>query len=405
MQHPTGAGLSFDNIKRPNPWRRFADSAPRADGKSYQKQTAAHALAAQHHVAEKTIRNDAAYAQAIDTLVERVGPETRQALLARDTRVTQQDVKTLAKLATTDSNKAKEALEAVAGTKTPKQARKIVRDAAQHARAHAAEMDAIARSNIPEDEWPASLRPKPATTKKESTAEPRPDAANAGPATNGQPLPDAGFPHVVVSEPDTLESILKQVCLSLKALYWHLTPSGWLPLAQEQIDALAQQGDFCTVLGRSWRAFEKVLSTSEAFRLALKSQESPASATTEPETPPAQVAPGTIAEQLLAVLRAAPAGLTNAQLAKALGKKQTDTFRPLERLIKQGAVRKAGTTYVLVEQQESTASANGQTCVHYPRTFSTDLDVLYCQTRDQLLWGVATPQKAMTATAGNSRQM
>ena len=43
--------------------------------------------------------------------------------------------------------------------------------------------------------------------------------------------------------------------------------------------------------------------------------------------------------------------------------------------------------------------------MHYPRTFSTDLDVLYCQTRDQLLWGVATPQKAMTATAGNSRQM
>jgi hypothetical protein len=44
-------------------------------------------------------------------------------------------------------------------------------------------------------------------------------------------------------------------------------------------------------------------------------------------------------------------------------------------------------------------------CVHYPRTFSTDLDVLFCQTRDQLLCGVATPHKAMTATEGNSRQM
>src|SRR5215813_11528578 len=30
----------------------------------------------------------------------------------------------------------------------------------------------------------------------------------------------------------------------------------------------------------------------------------------------------------------------------------------------------------------------------YPRTFSTDLDVLFCQTRDQLLCGVATPHKA-----------
>ena len=33
------------------------------------------------------------------------------------------------------------------------------------------------------------------------------------------------------------------------------------------------------------------------------------------------------------------------------------------------------------------------------------LDVLFCQTRDQLLCGVATPQKAMTAPEGNSRQM
>src|SRR5262245_36066245 len=39
-----------------------------ASGKSYQKHDTAKGLAERHHVAEKTIRNDAAYANAIDTI-------------------------------------------------------------------------------------------------------------------------------------------------------------------------------------------------------------------------------------------------------------------------------------------------------------------------------------------------
>jgi hypothetical protein len=78
----------------------------------------------------------------------------------------------------------------------------------------------------------------------------------------------------------------------------------------------------------------------------------PAPAPPTPTTPPAQGAPGTIAEQIVAVLHAAPGGLANPAIAKALGKKLTDTFEPLKRLIKRGHVRKEGVTYFLVEPQE-----------------------------------------------------
>ena len=135
-----------------------------ASGKSYQKHDTAQALAAAHKVAEKTIRNDAAYAKAIDTLATVVGPAARPALLARTTKVTQGDVKTLAKIATTQAAAATKAFAAVQEAKTPKQARQIVQHAVREVRDYEAYIDAIARSNIPEDEWPASLRqtrPKP----------------------------------------------------------------------------------------------------------------------------------------------------------------------------------------------------------------------------------------------------
>jgi hypothetical protein len=67
--------------------------------------------------------------------------------------------------------------------------------------------------------------------------------------------------------------------------------------------------------------------------------------------PPAPVPPGTIAEQILGVLQTAPDGLTNAQIARALGKKQTDTHKPLERLVRHGKARKEGVMYFYVEQK------------------------------------------------------
>jgi hypothetical protein len=124
-------------------------------------------LAAAHGVSKNTIARDAVYAKAIDTLAEVVGPEARHALLARDTKVSQQDVKALAKIA---PYAAEEVLAAVRAVKTPKQVRKIVREATRQRREHDAYMDAIARSNCPEEDWPASLRPKPTPTPADGLA-------------------------------------------------------------------------------------------------------------------------------------------------------------------------------------------------------------------------------------------
>jgi phage N-6-adenine-methyltransferase len=96
--------------------------------------TTAQELASQHKVSKATIERDANYARNIDTLAETIGSEVRQTLLARETKVTQQDVKTLAKIATTHAPVAKETLAAVQEAKTPKQAREIVQRAARETR-------------------------------------------------------------------------------------------------------------------------------------------------------------------------------------------------------------------------------------------------------------------------------
>ena len=69
-----------------------------SDHNDTKSQNTAQRLAVQHHVSEPTIKRDGAYAAAIDLLAETVGPEVRQALLAREMKLTQADVKALATL-------------------------------------------------------------------------------------------------------------------------------------------------------------------------------------------------------------------------------------------------------------------------------------------------------------------
>jgi len=97
-----------------------------ASGKSYQKHDTAKALAERHHVAEKTIRNDAAYANAIDTIVDVAGPEARQTILARETKVTQKEVKQLADMVKADPQAAKEVLVAVQAAPTRQAAQAVL---------------------------------------------------------------------------------------------------------------------------------------------------------------------------------------------------------------------------------------------------------------------------------------
>ena len=136
----------------------------RADGNGYQKQTAAQGLAAQHKVAEKTIRNHDAYAKAIDTLSDTIDPAIGPAVLAREITLTQQDVRTLAKIAETDTWTTRHALDRVKHASTPKQVRAVVREAAREARQHQQELQKVADSHItgeiPEADWPERIKRK-----------------------------------------------------------------------------------------------------------------------------------------------------------------------------------------------------------------------------------------------------
>jgi hypothetical protein len=100
---------------------------PQSEGKSPHT---AQVLADQYHVGRATIERDAVYAKAIDTLAAVAGPEVRHALLGRETKVTQTEVKALAKMATQHPHMVKPTIGAALEAKTPKEARQIVREQA-----------------------------------------------------------------------------------------------------------------------------------------------------------------------------------------------------------------------------------------------------------------------------------
>jgi hypothetical protein len=82
-------------------------------------------LAAEHHVSRQTIRRDAAFATAVDT-VAAVAPDARQALLARDTKISREGVVQLAELARVDSAAAEVALTDMQAAPTAKEAREVL---------------------------------------------------------------------------------------------------------------------------------------------------------------------------------------------------------------------------------------------------------------------------------------
>jgi hypothetical protein len=129
--------------------------------------TASH-LAAEHKVSERTIKNDAAFSTAIDTLAAAVGGEdadtTRQALLARETHVDRQGVRTLAQIAThTNPQTAKHILEAMSAAPTPKAAKEVLRAAVKNDR------ELFARYGTSEDEEPRDDPPAPSVPASNGT--------------------------------------------------------------------------------------------------------------------------------------------------------------------------------------------------------------------------------------------
>jgi hypothetical protein len=152
--------LSYLRGKKYEIQKRQGKRTDLTSGKSYQKlPNTATALAQDYQVLEKTIRNDFAYSKALDTLAETVGKEVLPQMRDRDHKLTQQDVKTLAKIATQHPYAASEAIAAVREVKTPKQARQIVRAKVREAREYDERIDRMVRSELGEEA--ASPPPSP----------------------------------------------------------------------------------------------------------------------------------------------------------------------------------------------------------------------------------------------------
>ena len=88
-------------------------------------------LAEQHKVGARTIKRDAAFSRSVDTVAEAVGPEARQTILARDTKVARQDMQKLADIATSNPQTAQHVVEQVKQAPTPKAAKQIIHQAAK----------------------------------------------------------------------------------------------------------------------------------------------------------------------------------------------------------------------------------------------------------------------------------
>jgi hypothetical protein len=83
-------------------------------------------LAARHKVGERTIERDGAYARAIDAIAEVAGPEARQALLARETKLTHHEVKQLADVAQVSPPTVQQVMAGVRHATTPQVAKQMV---------------------------------------------------------------------------------------------------------------------------------------------------------------------------------------------------------------------------------------------------------------------------------------
>jgi hypothetical protein len=226
-------GKQYEMQKRQG--KRTDLTSHHSDGKS---QDTAQVLADQHKVGKATIERDGAYARAVDTIAAAVGPEARQAILARQTKVTQQDVKALAKIATQHAHTAKEALDAVQEVKTPKQARHIVRAKVREARDYEQYMDAMARSDGLAS-WPRHQEPPE--------------------------VQQRAWDLVYVEE---LGRRLTKALDSLDRLHAHLVgDQDWLAV---QLPALLEpQAALCIKLGECWGHMETLLLRSATVRQGL----------------------------------------------------------------------------------------------------------------------------------------
>jgi hypothetical protein len=371
-------------------------------------------LAKEHKVSKSTIKRDAAYASAIDTLADALGPDVRQAILTRDTKITREGVTQLAELARLDIAAAQEALTDIQAAPTTTEAREALtwHVGADHGRTtNAAPAPLVLEPEAPETdettapttwpqsgasgdyEWytpPAWLDP---VRQVLGTIDLDPascaDAQARVRATTYYTKDDDGLRHpwhghVFLNPPYKLpeiEHFLGKLVEELEAghtteailLVNNATETGWFQFISGHADIVFFPkgkirflhatrdetagpcvGQALLYFGKGVTRFCEVFGPLGLLMQPLASAQAAQLSLAEAPAPTPQEAPSTIADRILAALRGAPAGLTNAQIAAALGTKQTDTRWALGRFVQDGRVRHEGTQYVLLVQQEGT---------------------------------------------------
>jgi hypothetical protein len=283
--------LSYSRGLEYNLEKRQGKRTDLTSGNSYQKsQNAAEQLAQQHTVSEKTIRNDAAYARDVDLIAEAVGPEVRQSLLARETKVTKRDVHKLAQIAKDGSPQtAKHVLEAVADAKTPQVASRVVQMAhREHTRLSAYGAEA------------------------ELAVEPK------------RVVPT--LPPVI-----TFADFAEPACEALQ---------NCLAMGTDRPESIPDHLDAALALYAACATMLEVLGAIPAVREVVEPDPPPA--------PPVATKPPREGTLIMRVWRFVQEQqpCTNAQVAKALKIPRNQAFETLRTLVKQGKVRKDGQQYL-----------------------------------------------------------
>jgi hypothetical protein len=90
-------GLQYEREKARHGGDRKSEDI-KSSGESCHLKTTSQKLAEQHKVSERTIRDDAEFARAVDKIAENVGVATKNKILNKDIQISKDDVKVLAKM-------------------------------------------------------------------------------------------------------------------------------------------------------------------------------------------------------------------------------------------------------------------------------------------------------------------
>lgn len=120
----TPEAVSYLRGKRYQAEKRQGERTDLTSGKSYQK---SQDLADEFKVSERTIRNDATFAAAVDTLTETLGDDVRADILGREARLTKTDTQHLAEIAVSNPETAKTIVERIRSGESGKDTIKLLK--------------------------------------------------------------------------------------------------------------------------------------------------------------------------------------------------------------------------------------------------------------------------------------